>query len=422
MFHKIRLQLTAMNALVLFIMLVVSGFSLYGYMQHRLYEEIDNSLQSAAVEFMRAGPGGPPDRPIRRLVDQQAIALFWSNQGQVVAQAPEQAVYEEDLEVFRAVRDNFREPQTVTLSQHNYRTLALPLDKPVLFIAPGAVSGYKVDTIQLVRNIDSEQEILNRLLMVLIIGCCVGVGVTVWAGFFLAGRALVPIKISWEKQQQFVADASHELRTPLAVIRSHGELMLRHPTQTVQDQSQNISIVLRESKRMSKLVADLLTLARSDSDQLEINRKPLELDLILQDLAEQFTALAEIEGIELHTDIATGLRLDADEERMRQLFVILIDNALKYTEQGRVTLTCKRAHNGIEVKVQDTGIGIAEQDIPHVFDRFFRADKARNRASGGTGLGLSIAKWIVEVHGGKIWLTSALGTGTTVHMLFPARH
>lgn len=421
MFHKIRLQLTAMNALVLFIMLVVSGFSLYGYMEHRLYEGIDGSLHSAAKEFMKPGSALPPDRPLRRLVDQQAIALFWSNQGEVVAQAPEQAVYEEDVEVFRAVLDRFHEPQTVTLSQHNYRTLSLPLDKPLLIIPPGGIGGYKITSLQLVRNIDSEQEILDRLLMVLIIGCCIGVGVTVWAGFFLAGRALIPIKISWEKQQQFVADASHELRTPLAVIRSHGELMLRHPTQTVQDQSQNISVVLRESKRMSKLVADLLTLARGDSDQLEITRKPLELDLILQDLAEQFTALAEIEGIELQTDIANGLRLDADEERMRQLFVILIDNALKYTEQGRVTLTCRRTHNGIEVKVQDTGIGIAEEDVPHVFDRFFRADKARHRASGGTGLGLSIAKWIVEVHGGKIWLDSRLGEGTTVHVLFPVR-
>jgi two-component system sensor histidine kinase CiaH len=279
-----------------------------------------------------------------------------------------------------------------------------------------------VAKVQFVRNIDSEQAILDRLLTVLVAGTLIGGAVTILAGFFLAGRALVPIRISWEKQQQFVADASHELRTPLAVIQSQAELLFRHPDRTIEAESEKISTVLKETRRMSKLVSDLLTLARSDSNQMEIERKPLLLDRLLADVSWQFAQMAELKGIKLTTDLQPGIHLEADEARLRQLLVILLDNALKYTaELGRVHVACRRTLHGAELLVEDTGEGIAPDDLPHVFDRFYRGDKARTSRDGGTGLGLSIARWIVEAHHGKIRVDSKPGLGTTFSVLLPLK-
>lgn len=173
---------------------------------------------------------------------------------------------------------------------------------------------------------------------------------------------------------------------------------------------------------MSGLVSDLLTLARSDSGQIELRMAPLRIDRLLDEMAEQFDGLAELKEIALLAEIEPDLLLDADEERMRQLFVILLDNAIKYTpEGGRITLSCHRHAQGIEVAVTDTGHGIDPVDLPQIFDRFFRSDKARNRQEGGYGLGLAIAKWIVEAHHGRIKVESQPGRGTTFAVSLPQK-
>jgi signal transduction histidine kinase len=261
--------------------------------------------------------------------------------------------------------------------------------------------------------VDSEEQMLNRLSVIIFVGLVIGMGVIIWAGFFLAKRALIPIRAAWDKQQQFVADASHELRTPLTVIKTNAELMLRHPESTIEQESQRIANVLRESTRMNRLVNSLLTLARADANQAELQMAPLDLHETIQGVVEQFGPLADLKDITLKLEADDNLEVMGDKERIHQLLVILMDNAIKYTpEQGAITLTCRKVASHIHLEVGDTGIGISPEDLPRVFDRFYRSDKVRSRKEGGTGLGLAIAKWIVEKHGGKIRVESKLGKGT----------
>jgi len=429
MFAKIRAQLAALNVAVVFLILLVAGTTLYLYMEHNLNSEIDQSLIEMAEPFhlMRVGdrmivhPIGAGDlnhkRPLRRFVDTPIVSLQWDRSANIVAQMPQELFTEDDLTVFRE-RLSAPEPLTLTIEGHEYRVLNVKVELPPQARRENMAAD--VSQIQLIRNIDAEQEILDNLLLVISIGTVLALVVTVVAGFFLAGRAMNPIRRSWEQQQQFVADASHELRTPLAVIRSHTELMLRHPDSTVEEQSQHLSSIYSESTRMSKLVQHLLTLAKQDSGVQQIVRAPVDLAPLLTELGEEFHLIAEVAGIELNTEMEAPLAVQVDAERIRQLLVILLDNAIKYTPApGIVRMTCKLQHGQLELVVTDTGIGIPAAEVPQIFDRFFRGDKVRSREQGGTGLGLSIAKWIVDAHGGRIRVDSREGAGTTMRVSLP---
>jgi signal transduction histidine kinase len=173
---------------------------------------------------------------------------------------------------------------------------------------------------------------------------------------------------------------------------------------------------------MTKLVATLLTLARADANQAEIQLTAVCLNDIIDIIKEQFKPMAEMKGLQLTVDSKEQLELIADRDRLHQLLVILVDNAVKYTfPPGQITLSCYRQSNNIVIRVEDTGCGIPPEDLPRVFDRFFRGDKSRSRETGGTGLGLAIAEWIVERHGGKLKVDSQVGIGTQFTIILPIR-
>jgi signal transduction histidine kinase len=282
--------------------------------------------------------------------------------------------------------------------------------------------GSPVATMQFISNIDPELNMLHSLFIIIIAGVAISGLLTLLAGFYLAQRALVPIRESWEKQQQFVADASHELRTPLAVIQANTELLLRHPDHSIEQESGYVSTILKESKRINKLITSLLTFARSDSNQMEIQTKPIDIDSLIRECVLQFTPLADMKQIELKVKLECPLEMMADEERIHQLLVILIDNALKYTpERGMISISSNRTAHSVNLIIEDTGVGIPESDLPFIFERFFRGDKIRSRSDGSLGLGLSIAHWIVQRHGGKIRAESQLGRGTRFLLTFPLR-
>jgi signal transduction histidine kinase len=219
-----------------------------------------------------------------------------------------------------------------------------------------------------------------------------------------------------------VADASHELRTPLTVIKTNAELLLLYPDRTIREESVRITNVVRESVRMSRLVATLLTLARADAGDPELARETVPVDELVRAAAGQFAPLAAQKGVALEAAAEDGLTLEADRERLHQLLVILLDNAVKYTPAGgRVTVACRRQAGHVLLTVTDTGCGIRPADVPRIFDRFFRGDRARSRGDGGAGLGLAIARWIVESHGGKIRAESSLGQGTKIYVSLPVR-
>jgi signal transduction histidine kinase len=215
-------------------------------------------------------------------------------------------------------------------------------------------------------------------------------------------------------QQRLLADVSHELRTPLTTIRGNLDLMRRMG----ETDPQSLAAIQVEIERMTRLVGDLLLLARADSGGLPLERKPVELDYILFDVYRQVRILESPVAIELTAvDQVTVL---GDADRLKQLLLNLVENAVKYTPPGgEVSLSLSKKAGWAFFEVSDTGIGIPPENLPHVFDRFYRVDKARTRAQGGSGLGLSIAKWIAQAHGGAIRVTSHVGEGTTFSVTLP---
>jgi two-component system, OmpR family, sensor kinase len=218
-------------------------------------------------------------------------------------------------------------------------------------------------------------------------------------------------------QQRFVADAAHELRTPLTAIQANLEFLQRHPTMPEERRLEALAEAGRETRRLARLVASLLALARADAG-VELSRQRVELDRLLVETFKQVRSLAT--GQRLTIGAIEPVHVFGDPDRLKELLVILLDNALKYTPPGgEVTLELARHSRMVAVTVRDTGIGIPPDDLPHVFDRFYRADPARARDPASTGLGLAIAKWIVGEHGGSITLTSDPGQGTTVTVRLP---
>jgi len=228
---------------------------------------------------------------------------------------------------------------------------------------------------------------------------------------------LASIETAYGAQQRFVSDASHELRAPLTAIQGNLELLRRHPEMPATDRDEALAEVERETNRLTRLVADLLALARADAG-VTLPQRPVELDMVVLDTFRMARQLAT--GQELALEPFEPVQVAGDEDRLKQLVLILIDNALKYTPAGgHVTLGLRRDGATAEILVRDSGVGIAQDDLGRVFERFYRADPARGRDPGGTGLGLPIARWIARQHGGDIALESTPGQGTAAIIRLP---
>lgn len=216
----------------------------------------------------------------------------------------------------------------------------------------------------------------------------------------------------------FIADVSHELRTPLTVLRGNAELGLELDQAELRQEV--LEDILKESSKMSKMVEDLLLLARSDASSLPLNIQPVSTVEFLMELSKRAETLAHERGNSLDAKVEGRGYLEIDSARIEQAVLILVDNASKYTLDGsRVTLSSRTEHAELIVEVADQGAGIPEAELPYIFDRFYRVDKARARKQGGSGLGLSIAKTIVEAHGGHMGAKSRVGEGTRMLIRLP---
>ncbi|MFC3747046.1 sensor histidine kinase [Paenibacillus sp. GCM10012306] len=414
MFNNVRIRLVVLNAAVLFLILVVLSSVLYLHMRYRLYSETDEMLRNAAKQVDSARDASAILRQNHPLLEQddRLTYIFRDAEGRIEGQSPSHVFTQAQIDRLFYRKGSFSY-ETLDVGGKHYRVYLAPV--------PQAPWG-EIESLAVLTSLEDDESTLHSLLLDIITGVCSGVLISIVAGFFLAGRAWIPIRKAWDKQQQFVADASHELRTPVSIIRAHTELLLHHPGHSIERESDNIAVILKESKRMGKLLEDLLTLARSDSKQLELQCSLLSLDTILLDLTKQFRLLAVTKEIDIDVTLQEQLQFWGDESRIRQLLVILLDNALKYTpSNGKIEVTGKASAHHISVVVLDTGRGIPKEEIPYLFDRFYRGDKSRSRIDGGTGLGLSIAKWIVDAHGGTIRIESSSGMGTRFELHFPRK-
>lgn len=229
------------------------------------------------------------------------------------------------------------------------------------------------------------------------------------------------IETSFGALRRFTADASHELKTPLAVMRADVERAMS-PTSTDFDQAVALEEALQQVTRMADLVDSLLTLARADEGRFDLFREPVELAPLAREVVETARLLGEDAGLVILAPHADNAEVLGDLTRLRQLFLNLVTNAIKYTPRGgTVEITLVRDEEVVRFAVRDTGIGIAAADLPYVFERFWRADRVRSRASerGGFGLGLAISNWIAQAHGGTLEVQSRLGRGSTFTVTLP---
>jgi two-component system OmpR family sensor kinase len=229
------------------------------------------------------------------------------------------------------------------------------------------------------------------------------------------------LETSFGALRRFTADASHELKTPLAVLRADVERAM-HDNSTQTERMVALEEALQEVRRMTDLVESLLTLARADEGRFDIYREPIELQPLVQEVYETALILGEAQGVTVNLPFTTDVVVMADRTRLRQLFLNLVTNAIKYTPAGgKVELGLGRHPDNVTFAVRDTGIGISAADFPHIFERFWRADRVRSRMSerGGFGLGLAISQWIAQAHGGTLTASSRLGRGSLFTVTLP---
>lgn len=228
------------------------------------------------------------------------------------------------------------------------------------------------------------------------------------------------VEESMKRQQQFVADASHELKTPLTIIDGYVRLLQRWGKHTSEVREEALAAIQQECGRLSRLIQDLLILAKVQRAPFAIQNIEIQsLVPVLQEVKQAWGSVFP-HHIELTVQWREPLLVAIDRERIRQLLDILLDNAKKYTEKGSVSVYAYTERDVVCIDVEDTGIGIPQEELPHVFDRFYRVDKARGRSNGGSGLGLAIAQSIVQLHRGHISIKRTVTGGTKVHVTLPS--
>jgi len=452
---SIRARLTLWYTAVLTIFIVGLGIIVYGVLAFNLTAGLDRTLRDTANQIVAAAS-------VRPFLDLQVITIpeldvFGSNVYIQVIDLDKQIVRKSaNLQRFSRTLDtaglrwaeDTHQPLTrdARAGVAHLRVLTVPL------LVNGELAGY----LQVGALRDPVDNALRLLLVVLVGGGAGAILASAVVGRWLAAQALRPIdaitrtalaisraddldkRISqvgpqdevgrlaatfnlmldrleklFRAQQRFIADISHELRSPLTTIRGNVDLLRR--MNCVDPPS--LDAIQAESERMTRLVGDLLLLAQADAGQ-PIHRERVELDTVMLEVFRQVRPLAE--GIELVIGEEDQATILGDPDRIKQLLLNLVDNAIKYTPKGgQVTLGLRRAEGWAALSVADTGVGIPAEDLPHIFERFYRVDKARSRAAGGTGLGLSIAQWIVQAHGGRIDAQSEPGKGTTFTVWLP---
>lgn len=228
------------------------------------------------------------------------------------------------------------------------------------------------------------------------------------------------LQASFEEMRLFSLNVAHELRTPLAILKGQSELALSSPPSA--DETQElVTSYLEETIRMSRIVDDLLMLAKAETGQLTMEREPVSMDRLVEDLHEDGTILAGSKGLLLRLGQVDPAVVIGDAARLRQLFRILLTNALQYTDTGgEIRLTCQSHDARVKVSIEDSGIGIPPESVDRIFERFYRVDQARTRVKGGSGLGLALARWIVDAHHGTISVRSDVGKGSTFTVDLPA--
>jgi signal transduction histidine kinase len=442
-FRGIGLRLALLNALVVVGVIAVTGLTTFVLLRRALDVEEERSIRErverAAVEWaplLAAGQAPPAvsvtpvpmadddededhdDEEHDKYDDDDLLetsdtflfgfdrsgALIVNERGISVAGLP-------DPGAVHAALDGRAAGTTLRLDDHSVR----------IWTEPVYQEGELLGVVQGVRGTGEHESQRRQVLLFTGLGALIGALVAVPAGWLLSGRAMRPIEAAFQRQRRFVSDASHELRTPLTLIRAQAELIARSAGERG-DLAGEANVVRDEVDRMSRLVDDLVLLARMDErpappDEMD----PIELAALVEQTVAAFEPAAASAGITLAVELGRPLVVRGDPDALRRAIRNLIDNAVRYTPRGgEVRVSGDREGDEVVVRVADTGIGLTAAERDRVFDRFYRTDRARDRASGGTGLGLAIVRALVEGAGGRVGVESRTGAGSVFWFALPA--
>jgi len=426
MFEALRWRLTAWYVLAFTVVFVVIGVSVFFWVDRRLSNEVDSAVTSVTAEARaaveQAEATEPPERSgiglgadeVRGVLANEALGraadvfvLLINPDGTVAANPSDVPTtgLPDHTSIERA-RNNGDDWRSATIDGHDVRLHTVPI-----YNGAGQLDGF----IQTGKSLEPRDHSLRTLAIVMAAGGIVGLLLATAGGLVVAGIAIRPVRRSFERQREFVADASHELRTPLTVIRTNAETL-----SAVNPGDDAVDDIAQESMYMTRLLDDLLLLAGSDQEGIELSLGRVDLAELARSAGRAAARLASDAGLSFDAVVDGALMVRADAERLREVLLILLDNAVKYTPRGgSVTLRARRERGDAIVGVDDTGVGVAPDEIPRLFDRFYRVDKARSRAQGGAGLGLSIAREIMDAHGGTLQFRSEPGKGSSVIMRLP---
>jgi signal transduction histidine kinase len=417
MFARARLRLSLWFAATVAVIVGVIGVAVFATARTALMDGVNDDLRARA------------QREVLRPLAAQRLDPFTQGQLEIATAGgyfyaitrPDGTLVTGTANIEAAGLAAVKELETVTLEDATYiDTKSSDGDDLRLYVRP--IQTVRGDTffLQVGRSIEPERQALGRLLFILLAGGVAALALAVGAGYWLAGRALRPIQTAMDKQQEFVADASHELRTPLTLIRANAEILKRDPAQTVGAGMSSVDDIIQETDRLSALVSQMLTLARADGAAAAPSFEPVDLGALAADTVREMRLLAAPKEITIAVSADDRPHVAGDPLRLRELLTILLDNSLKYSDPGdRVSVDVRSENGRALLRVTDTGHGIAQEALPRLFERFYRADKARSREQGGSGLGLSIARWIADVHRGTIGIESEPGRGTVVTVGLP---
>ena len=368
------------------ILVIIFDLLIYKRAEQLLYKEIDTELEYFAnLDEL--------DNKIIRL-NPRIIYIIRNFNGEIINEDSIGRLYDDYIDNIEFDRTKLNTVYSIKVnSEYNYRGINIPV----------YTISNELCYIQLIANVDGENESLSNLRSRLFSMSAIIITTSIIASYMLSKKTLKPIMQAWEKQTEFVQNAAHELRTPLTIIQAKQQLLLEEPDSRIIDKSEDISLTINETRRLTKLIKELMILAMADSNQLQIKKETKNIDEVIRKITIPYMEYAKMQNKELIVELNCSKEVNIDINKITQLMIILLDNAIKYTKEGeKITVQTHCKEGKCTIEVIDEGIGISDEQKKHIFERFYRADKARTRETGGTGLGLAIAQTIVKAHGGSI--------------------
>lgn len=404
---KTRKKLTTINTLVVGIIFILFTIFIYQYFYNLTYKSIDKELYMQSKKFTHDINRGslefnrelPPDTVLR------GTMIYISKNGELLKSFPENmSNYIRPFSLSEDLKDGIT---IYKYNGHSFRQIKI---------------NYNLYTIEIIKIVDTEEMLLNQLKFVLIISIILASITVYFISKFLTKKSLKPIEESWKNQELFVQDASHELRTPLTIIFSKIESIIKRPKNSVEEEMNNLVIVMKEVRRLSKLVSDLLKLTKEDAI-ITINKSKTNIIDIIGDILIQYEDICQLQSKNLNFNYdLKDQSIYTDKEKLKQILIILIDNAIKYTkEDDYIIVMLSEEGSNIKIEVADSGIGIKEEELPLIFNRFYRASSHRESNKDGSGIGLSIAKILIGNLNGKIAVSSKYKKGSIFSIYIPKK-